>query len=222
MREQPARSAQIIPGRLWSVIERCLAKAPAKRYENITDARAELLGTGRRAGLLPNGVGDSVTYTRFLLAVLFCLLVVGLYVLQRSRFSERSRVSSPSAALPTTKHYNVVAVPAFRNLSVRASDEWVGTALAGMLCSELASSGKVQTLSADRLVISGRAKKRSVRQNSPFISLMKIGWSSKGAKHLGRWKLRMSARNTQTGKRACLAISRARRHMSGDRSTATS
>jgi eukaryotic-like serine/threonine-protein kinase len=155
MREQPARSAQIIPGRLWSVIERCLAKAPTKRYENITAARVELLGIGRRAGLLPSAVGDSVTSPRFLLAVLFCLLVVGLYFLQRSHFWEKSRLSSPSATLATTKHYPVVAVPAFHNLSGRASDEWVGTALAGMLCSELASSGKVQTLSADRLVISG-------------------------------------------------------------------
>jgi len=169
MREQPARSAQIIPGRLWSVIERCLAKAPAKRYENITAARVELLGTGRGAGSLPKWVGDSVTSTRLILAVLFCLLVVGLYVLQRSRFLERSRVSSPSAVLPTTKHYNVVAVPAFRNLSGRASDEWVGTGLAGMLCSELSSSGKVQTLSADRLVISGLVGGESTLQAAEIL-----------------------------------------------------
>lgn len=53
------------------------------------------------------------------------------------------------------KHYPVIAVPVFRNGTGRASDEWVGTALAGMLCSEIANSRRVQTLSADRLAISG-------------------------------------------------------------------
>ncbi len=96
--------------------------------------------------------------------VVFMLLSLGWYFYGHRSLPAAQSASSAGPSLPTRKS---VAVLGFRNASGRTQDDWMGTAFAEMLSTELASGEKLRLVSGEEVA--------SLRISSPWSQTSTLG-----------------------------------------------
>jgi eukaryotic-like serine/threonine-protein kinase len=162
--EEPPKIATLnpaVPPPLRWIIERCLAKDPAERYASTRDLARDLEsvlvhlsevspvasapGAGP-ASLAWRGRGRALVTTGLLALV---AAVAAVSWMARSRSLEKAVPSARGpAGVPARRS---VAVLGFRNLSGNPEADWMSTALAEMLTTELASGGRLRTIPGENV-----------------------------------------------------------------------
>jgi tetratricopeptide (TPR) repeat protein len=129
---------------VWeSVILRCLERDPGKRFANAEDVARALAGertTASRISAMP------ALNRRRTLIVLCALLIVGAGL--RYEMKHWRGTSEKKAAIHTRRS---VAVLGFKNLSGRAEEAWLSTALSYQLTTALAAGEQVRTVPGEVL-----------------------------------------------------------------------
>jgi eukaryotic-like serine/threonine-protein kinase len=156
---------QRLHGALDDIVLKALRKDPAGRYSSVAELADDLR---RYLADQPVSAGrDALRYrvTRLarrhrvalgsaalvIAAIAITALVVRTVMPQQLPASGASATASQAhAARPS------VAVVGFRNLSQRPSDEWLSTAMAEMLTTELAGDGQVRVLPPERVAVAER------------------------------------------------------------------
>jgi serine/threonine protein kinase/Flp pilus assembly protein TadD len=146
-----------IPSALSEIVNRCLERDVALRYQSASELLADLelwLGTGKSgiiAARLRPGPKRWATENKPLLASGIGLLLLLVGVL--AYFLIRPRAVAP----PGTKQEAVVAKPRslailpFRNSSGDPKNDWIGSSVADMLSTDIGQSAHLHTVSTDRL-----------------------------------------------------------------------
>lgn len=159
---EPASSPSIyvkgLDPRWEAAILRCLERDPENRFESALDVVNALTGT---APIRPLQRGRAVLIGGGLLVAL--AIVAG--VLQY-RANRDAMMSQPVARQPFVARRSV-AIVGFRNTSGRADVEWLSTALAEMLTTELAGDGRLRAISGEEVQ---RAKLELALPNSSSFS----------------------------------------------------
>jgi serine/threonine protein kinase/tetratricopeptide (TPR) repeat protein len=161
LREPPRPPRDHLPDidPLWEgVIMRCLARNPADRFAGAREVAAALTGDASSADWLSSAVTtvihplpESVWKRRrtWILAAAALLLVLVPVVWWKSLPPPRP-VPGPKQN-PAVASRRSVAVFTFRNLSRRPDSEWLGTALAEMIRTELAAAGKLRLIAGENV-----------------------------------------------------------------------
>ena len=142
---------------LENVVAKALEKEPSQRYQSARELRVALEGvsTGSTRGIdshLPSAKKSGVIFTAGAV-VLACVLIAGV-LLGLNVHGFRDRIfgarqettdtgASPAAAVKSRRS---VAVIGFTNISGRAQDAWVSTALSEMLTTELGAGSQLRTI----------------------------------------------------------------------------
>ena len=131
---------------LQRVMDKCLAKEPAERYQGMKDLVVDLRALRRR---LDSGAVAPLSSPRQHKRLFYVGVGIVAAVLLLAALLPLFR---PSQAVPTTADTkSKVAVLFFDNNSGDESLDWLRTALADMLITGLSQSSRVQVLSTDRL-----------------------------------------------------------------------
>ncbi len=149
----PARSPrEVVPGlpATWErVIMRCLARYPDHRFSEATDVVQ---------ALEPGGPGARWWESRSAIAafgaVALLLAVVGVFGWRGWNDRARTGAEAPSSAVngaTTDTMRPAVAVLGFRNLAGREDAQWLSTALAEMLTTELGASDALRTIPGENV-----------------------------------------------------------------------
>ena len=148
-----------LSGPLDAIVMKALRKIPAARYSTVAamadDVRRLLDERPVSAGRdeFRYRTGRFVHRHRPAMAVAALILTaIAMTALVASRWTTSSRVASVAAGAggsPVQAPRPSVAVAGFTNLSGRADDQWLSTAMAEMLISELAGNGQVRVMPAD-------------------------------------------------------------------------
>lgn len=148
--EPPPSPRAIVPtlSRSWeSVILRCLARDPARRFASAREVASALeshavveVPRPRRRRLLP-AIGAAA-----------CVAAVAAFLLLRTPAPEPSAAApgkaAPEAVGPARKS---VAVLGFKNMSGRAEADWLASALPEMLTTELAAADALRTIPGENV-----------------------------------------------------------------------
>jgi eukaryotic-like serine/threonine-protein kinase len=127
-------------------IMRCLARYPGGRFTDASDVARALDGT----------YTPRAPHSRLVLATTVALLVVAAAgaLLWRGRTASPGAEPSspnPATAVPTDTIRPAVAVLGFRNLAGRDDAQWLSTALAEMLTTELAAGERLRTIPGENV-----------------------------------------------------------------------
>lgn len=142
------------PGALEPIIAKALQKDRQVRYQSageiLSDLRSiNVQATGRTGG---RPVSQRKSWLRLWMMGLVAMAgLIGLFVYfhaARTRTS-RSIGEMASSAVPNVKSRPSVAVLGFRNLSGRADQGWLSTALSEMVATELAAGDKLRLISGE-------------------------------------------------------------------------
>jgi len=137
-----------VTANLQRIVDKCLAKEPADRYQGMRDVAVDLRGARRRlesgsfiapSAAAPRARRTSLWWGAAAAAVL--VLAGSLFLLRRPR----SEPAPASASRPS------VAVLYFENVTGDPSLEWLRTGLTDMLVTDLAQSPHVEVLGTERL-----------------------------------------------------------------------
>lgn len=143
----PRRIVADIPP-LWdAVIMRCLARQPERRFQ---DASAILPALAGEAPLSPR----AARHTR-IAALVAVAGAVALGVALWSDLREPPAADAPAAASAASPARPAVAVLGFRNLADRSDAQWLSTAFAEMLTTELGAGESLRTIPGENV---GRMK----------------------------------------------------------------
>jgi tetratricopeptide (TPR) repeat protein/TolB-like protein/tRNA A-37 threonylcarbamoyl transferase component Bud32 len=159
------------------ILDKCLAKDPAERYQGMRDVVVDLRATRRRLDSAPHGSAVAAaakavtTRDGFMRAQQWAYGGVALVVLALASFGFlRARwtgASTTSATAPTPNAKPSVAVLYFENNTGNPQLDWLRTGLTDMLVTDLSQSPDVEVLGTDRLVqILGDMKRQDDRQIS--------------------------------------------------------
>jgi eukaryotic-like serine/threonine-protein kinase len=141
------RSLDAVSAELQRIVEKCLSKDPADRYQSMKDLVVDLRAARRRAesgsvvAAVPTPPGTGLQRTGVFVAG--ALIVVALATALWLR--QDSPAPTPDAGKPS------LAVLRFENLSGDPSLDWLRTGLADMLITDLSQSTDLDVLSTDRL-----------------------------------------------------------------------
>ena len=125
--------------RNWErVILRCLEREPGDRFTTAQDAVVALRGSGAR--MAPSQRRRAMRFGA--IAAALVLAIVATVVILRGRGAQRA----PTRAIAQRPS---VAVIGFVNTTGRHELDWLSTALAEMLTTELAAQGRIRTVSGD-------------------------------------------------------------------------
>jgi tetratricopeptide (TPR) repeat protein/TolB-like protein len=155
-----------VPPPLSWIIERCLAKNPAERYastrdmardlDNVLEHLSEVSPAARPPGV--ERAGARPMRTRALVGAGLVVLACGIGLAEwivRSHGPARSRAGGAAVGPAGIPARRSVAVLGFRNLSGSSEANWLSTALAEMLTTELAAGGRLRTIPGENV---GRMK----------------------------------------------------------------
>jgi eukaryotic-like serine/threonine-protein kinase len=151
--EQPpsspsSRNHEISPA-LESIIVKAIDKDPDRRYQSARELRIDLerLSTG----VVPVAVRPTSGW-KWIAGIGFALLLVAAGALYNARFHELPRSQAPvTEVAPGITPRRAVAVLGFRNLSGKADNAWLSTALAEMLTTELAAGEQLRTIPGENV-----------------------------------------------------------------------
>ncbi len=138
-----------LPGTLTSVVNKCLEREPALRYQTATEMLRDLdAWQGNRAGATLAFHPDVKPWGQ---TVPWPLLtgIVTVLALSITGYIFRGRLFSPSAE--KTGPVLSLAVMPFRNASGDQSWDWLGPSLADMLSTDVGQSSHLRTVSPDRV-----------------------------------------------------------------------
>jgi tetratricopeptide (TPR) repeat protein len=155
LREAPAPMRLQVPAGLRAVILHCLSKEVGQRYQHASEVRAALEALRSQSDIPPR-VAPS-RHRPLLLIMAGILAVTALFALVpslRQRLWEMISGQKPAATLPVQVRRSI-AVLGFKSQLGRPEANWLSTALAGMLTTELAAGEKLRTISLEDV---GRAK----------------------------------------------------------------
>jgi len=148
-RVSPPRSRNhVVPAPLEAIILKALDRNPDRRYQSARELRVDLerLSDGlppmaqKQAWRVPAAIAATLAAA----AVLVAVNVGGV----RDRLLRRPASAPPAAASAPRRS---VAVLGFRNLSGRADEAWMSTALAEMLTTEMAAGGRLRALPGEEV-----------------------------------------------------------------------
>lgn len=116
----------------------------------------------------PNRAGSKpVLWIRYgVAAVVLVAGIVALIAIRRG-FWNKPVADTPAAAVPGIAHRRIIAVMDFQNVSRRPSDEWLSTAIAEMLTTELGAGEKLHLVPAEDV---GRMKRELSLPNSSSLA----------------------------------------------------
>ena len=159
----PARKVNsLVSAGLENVIAKALEKDPSQRYQSARELRVALEGVSassspvpqQRQGLPAKGRAVSVLGGAVLAIILLGGVLLGLNVGGvRGRISARRSfpVAGTSVPVSPVKARRSVAVVGFTNVSGRADEAWVSTALSEMLATELAAGSQLRTIPGENV-----------------------------------------------------------------------
>ena len=137
----PARQLNSqLPQELERIINKALEKDRNRRYQSAREMQSDLVRLGQGSSLPRRG--HALIY---LAALLLVAVGLGLGLKQL-----RWHAPAPGAT-PMIKARRAVAVIGFRNLSGKPEAEWISTALAEMLSTELASGDQLRVISGENI-----------------------------------------------------------------------
>jgi len=136
------------------ILEKCLAKDPAERYQGMRDIVVDLRGARRRLDTTshlpaPGASAERVMFARqwvYAGAAILVLALVGVGALRARLAPPKSSAADASSGKPS------VAVLYFENNTGNAQLDWLRTGLTDMLVTDLSQSPDVEVLPTDRLV----------------------------------------------------------------------
>src|SRR6185295_3577280 len=148
-RVSPPRSRNhVVPAPLEAIILKALDRNPDRRFQSARELRVDLErlsdGLPPMAQKQAWGVPAAIAATLAAAAVLVAVNVGGV----RDRLLRRPAPAPPAAASAPRRS---VAVLGFRNLSGRADEAWMSTALAEMLTTEMAAGGRLRALPGEEV-----------------------------------------------------------------------
>lgn len=143
-----------LPPGLESIILKSLDKDPALRYQSARELGVDLERVA--TGAVPIATASSAPSRTLLVAgVIFLLLVAsagGYFFLHRGKPAP-APVATPFAPPANIVARKSVAVLGFKNLSGRADEAWLSTALSEMLTTELAAGEKLRTVPGENIAL---------------------------------------------------------------------
>ena len=139
-----------LPERWERTIGRCLEQDPADRFASASDVAAAI-GRGR---LPPSRSRARLQRTLAVAAAVASLVAmavaIGAAIELRARPAPTVAAAS-APARPATRRRRTVAVLGFKNLSGRAEDAWLSTALGEMLATEIAAGADLRVIPPDNI-----------------------------------------------------------------------
>jgi tetratricopeptide (TPR) repeat protein/TolB-like protein/predicted Ser/Thr protein kinase len=134
---------------LQRIIDKCLAKDPAERYQSMRDVIVDLRATANQFAH-PSAIASTERRVPNRRAVLATAIVAGILALGIWAYVAR-RQATPEQGVETLRSSEAaarrsVAVIGFRNLSGRPEHEWLSTALSEMYSSELAAGETLRAI----------------------------------------------------------------------------
>src|SRR5439155_3388674 len=175
-----------VPPPLRWIIERCLAKDPAERYgstrdmardlENVLVHLSEVSPIARPRGEKGDDAWRARTraFVAAGLVALVCAVAAVVWV-ARSRSLARAGPVAAAAVPPGISARRSVAVLGFKNLTRRSDTDWLSTALADMLTTELSAGGRLRTIPGENV---GRMKMELSLSDAESLArdtLVKVG-----------------------------------------------
>ncbi len=142
------RSLEAVSAELQRIVEKCLSKDPADRYQSMKDLVVDLRAARRRAesgSVVTTVVEPEARRGRSKVYVGGALIAVALVAALFLRPEPPVSTPLPAAGKPS------LAVLRFENLSGDPSLDWLQTGLADMLITDLSQSTDLDVLSTDRL-----------------------------------------------------------------------
>ena len=148
----PDRSLDGISAELQRILEKCLEKDPADRYQSMKDLVVDLRAARRRiesgsvtSAAPPHAETRASRSRGAIVGALVAVALAAAAVALLLRPDSRAPVAPPTAGKPS------LAVLRFENLSGDPSLDWLQTGLADMLITDLSQSTELDVLSTDRL-----------------------------------------------------------------------
>jgi len=149
----PIELDSTIPRYLNDVVLRCLEIEPRARYQKASDIVADLEAERRPPPpslflRMPRLRMVESHPIRWIVAALIALPLIVLAIIFRARiFAPSAPPVQPKPSAPTIS----LAIVPFRNVSGDAQLDWLGSALAGMLTSDVGQSSSLRAVSSDRI-----------------------------------------------------------------------
>lgn len=143
--EPPSKLKPEIPPGLETVILKTLNKDPGRRYQTARELGLDLDNLRTATSPIQSARwslrGPIVAGATFM--VLLALALGGVFLLRHNRQKDKESESTTS---PAVKHRRSVAVLGFKNLSGKQDEEWLSTAVAEMLSTNLAAGEELRII----------------------------------------------------------------------------